>query len=70
MDIEKYLIDAFDAVVHRDFPNPQRIGCPGHESLVKMASSPGSVECGAIIAHVRRCARCFDELKQIRKEHP
>jgi hypothetical protein len=33
MDWETDLIDAFEAIVHRDFPNPHRIGCPVHDSL-------------------------------------
>jgi hypothetical protein len=37
MDSEKELLDAFDRVVHEDFPNPQRIACPGREVLLKLA---------------------------------
>ena len=30
MNLENELFDAFDEVVHQDYPNPQRIDCPGH----------------------------------------
>lgn len=67
MDWEKHLIDAFETVLHKDFANLQRIGCPGHESLVKLASVSGNPEFAPVLAHIRRCAPCFDELKQLRK---
>jgi hypothetical protein len=67
MDWEKDLIDAFDAVVHKDFANPRRIGCPGHDSLVKLVSGSGNPDLAKILAHIRQCAPCFDELKQLRE---
>ena len=67
MDKEKDLIDAFDAMVHTDFANPERIGCPGHDSLVKLASGPANPELARVLAHIRQCAPCFDELKQLRR---
>jgi len=66
MDWEKGLIEAFETMVHKVFPNPQRIGCPGHDSLLKLASDVRNPEFGPILAHVRQCAPCFDELKQLR----
>jgi hypothetical protein len=67
MDMEKDLIDAFESVVHKDFANPQRIGCPDHDSLVRLASGMGNPEFAPVLAHVRRCAPCFDDLKQLRR---
>jgi hypothetical protein len=67
MDAEKDLIDALENMLHKDFVNPQRIGCPGHESLVKLASQPGAPELAPIVAHLRQCAPCFDELKALRE---
>ena len=32
MNLENELFDAFEAVVHQDYPNPQRINCPGTPS--------------------------------------
>jgi len=68
MDWETELIDSFETLVHRDFPNPQRIGCPGHDSLVGLAASLGDAQSRMVLAHIRQCAPCFDELKALRRK--
>jgi hypothetical protein len=68
MDFEKELIDAFDRVVHKDFPNPQRINCPGIQILTRFATKPEDNELISVLAHLRECAPCFDELKEIRQK--
>ena len=67
MDREKDLIGAFENVIHRDFPNPERVGCPGHEVLAQLACLPADPQISHLFEHVRKCAPCFDELKQLRK---
>jgi hypothetical protein len=67
MDREKDLIDAFETMVHEEFANPERIGCSGRDSLVRLASSLGNPEFVTILAHIRQCAPCFDELKKLCK---
>ena len=67
MDIEKELIDAFDRVVHEDFPNPQRIDCPGRELLRKLAQQSVDTQLTRLFTHIRQCAPCFDELKELRR---
>jgi hypothetical protein len=66
MDSQKELLVAFDRVVHEDFPNPQRIGCPGREVPPKLAQRPADTQLAHLLAHVRQCAPCFDELKELR----
>lgn len=66
MDLEKELLDAFDRVVHEDFPNPQRLACPGREILLKLAQGPADGQLANLLAHIRHCAPCFDELKDLR----
>lgn len=68
MDEEKDLIEAFDSVVHKEFPNPRRIDCPGDDLLAKLAAQPGDPQLAWILTHVRRCAPCFDELKNLRRQ--
>jgi hypothetical protein len=68
MDSGKKLLDAFDRVVHEDFPNPQRIACPGREVLLKLAQQPADTQLAHLLAHIRRCAPCFDELKELRQK--
>ena len=66
MDSEKELIDAFERIIHEDFPNPQRIDCPGHKELWKLAEGFAQVQLKHLLAHVRQCAPRFDELKELR----
>jgi hypothetical protein len=68
MDSEKKLFDAFDRVVHEDFPNPQRIDCPGRDVLLKLAQRPADAQFAFLLAHIRQCAPCFDELKDLRQK--
>jgi hypothetical protein len=56
MDLEKELLDAFDRVAHEDFPNPQRIACPGREALLKLAQRPAETDLAHVLAHIRKCA--------------
>ncbi len=67
MDREEDLIDAFETMMHEEFANPERIGCPDRDSLVRLASGVGNPEFATILAHIRQCAPCFDELKELRK---
>ena len=68
MDWETELIISFDAIVHRDFPNPRRIGCPGRDSLLGLAVCLEEAQSALVLAHIRQCAPCFDELKELRKK--
>jgi hypothetical protein len=68
MESEKELLDAFDRVVHEDFPNPQRIACPGRDVLLKLAQRPADTQFAPLLAHIRQCAPCFDELKDLRQK--
>ena len=71
MDSERELLDTFEKVVHRDFPNPQRIGCPSYELLLKLAQTPAHTSLAHLLAHVRHCSPCFDDLKEMhRKSNP
>ena len=66
MDWETELLNSFEAIVHRDFPNPHRIGYPGRDSLVGLAVCRGDAQSAFVLAHIRQCAPCFDELRELR----
>lgn len=66
MRSERELLQAFEKIIHEDFPNPQRIGCPRDEALLKLAEEPGQVHPTHLLAHIRQCAPCFDKLKELR----
>jgi hypothetical protein len=54
MDSEKELFDAFERVVHEDFPNPQRIACPAREVLLKLAQRPADTQFASLLVHIRQ----------------
>jgi hypothetical protein len=64
--MERELIGIFDDVLHRDYPNPARIGCPGTDVLNKLATSPEKSACQSTLRHLAGCAPCVDELKELR----
>lgn len=66
MGSEKELVEAFERIIHEDFPNPQRVGCPEDEALLKLAEVSGDVQQTYLLAHIRQCAPCFDKLKELR----
>ena len=68
MGSERELVEAFERIIHEDFPNPQRVGCPGDETLLKLAEGSGDVRQRRLLAHVRQCAPCFDQLKELRSK--
>ena len=65
---EKELLEAFERVIHEDFPNPQRVGCPGGDALLSLAEGSGHVQQTLLLTHIRQCAPCFDELKELRRQ--
>ena len=68
MNLEKELLDAFDRVVHEDYPNRRRINCPGSSALEKLAVAPDSDHPASILNHIRQCAPCFDEVRELRRK--
>jgi len=60
------LITAFDRAVHEGHPNPERVGCPGRPALTALAKEPATVRSDSILEHIRNCAACLDELKELR----
>jgi len=74
MTLEDELFEAFDRVVHEDYPNPERVNCPGHSALQKLASESQAVHWASTLVHIRQCAPCFDELRELRqrwaRQHP
>ena len=68
MGSEKELFEVFERIIHEDFPNPQRIDCPRHENLSKLAEGSGDVDQARLLAHIQQCAPCFDKLKELRSK--
>jgi hypothetical protein len=60
------LIAAFDRLMHRDHPNHERVNCPGQPALTRLANKPEAFGSDSILDHIRQCAACLDELKDLR----
>jgi dihydropteroate synthase len=60
------LIAAFGRRVHEEHPNPDRVGCPGRPALTRFANEPEAFRSDPILDHVRQCAACLNELKELR----
>jgi hypothetical protein len=60
------LIKAFDRVVHEDYPNPERAGCPGRPALTALAKDSKPFGPDSLSEHIRHCAACLVELKELR----
>jgi len=69
MNLENDLLHAFDMVLHQDYPNPERTDCPGCSVLKRLAAEPEAAQSASTLAHIRQCAPCFDELKELRPRH-
>jgi hypothetical protein len=61
------LITAFDRAVHEDDPNPERVSCPGRPALTALAKKAELVTSDSLLDHIRHCAACLDELKELRR---
>jgi hypothetical protein len=60
------LITAFDRVVHKDHFNPDCVGCPGRTALTALAKEPGTLGSVSLLEHIRNCAACLDDLRELR----
>ena len=66
----KELLEASEAVLEKDHPNPDRIGCPGGAVLEQLANfSEEHVPVDAeVIRHINECHPCFHELREMRRK--
>ncbi len=66
---EKRILDLLNRGLSRDFPNPQRIGCPGSAILKSIALHKLPLaEADPWLEHFSSCSPCFQEFGEIRKE--
>jgi hypothetical protein len=68
-DRERQLLELFEQAALHDFPNPERIGCPGSEFVRRLVTDRGSIPFrDPRVTHVTRCSPCFQEFAAIRAE--
>jgi hypothetical protein len=61
---EKELISAFERVTAREYPNPNRVGCPASATL-KQIAEPGAKVSADIADHLGKCWPCVQDLRQL-----
>jgi hypothetical protein len=66
---EKRILDLLNRGLSQDFPNPQRIGCPGSAILKSIAVHKLPLaEADPWLEHFSSCSPCFQEFSEIRKQ--
>jgi hypothetical protein len=66
---DKRLLDILRQGLATEFPNPERIGCPGKALLKGIAQGKVSLtEAEPWLEHLGSCSPCFQEFKEFRSE--
>ena len=64
---DKRLVDLLEQGVSRDFPNPERVGCPDSSILRDIAFRKlGLAEVQQWLQHLGACSPCFQEFSDFR----
>lgn len=65
---EKRILDALGRGLLKEFPNPDRAGCPGSDVLRKIASHEMPLpEAEKWLDHLTSCSPCYGDFSQLRK---
>ena len=65
--IEEEFLSSAKSYLSRDFPNPQRVGCPPESQLKTLAEHPREAEQSAR-QHITCCSPCFNRYMEILAE--
>jgi hypothetical protein len=66
---DKRLLDILRQGLATEFPNPERIGCPGNALLKGIAQGKVSLtEAEPWLDHLGSCSPCFQEFKEFRRQ--
>ena len=66
---DKRLLDILRQGLATEFPNPERIGCPGNALLKGIAQGKVSLtEAEPWLDHLGACSPCFQEFKEFRRQ--
>jgi hypothetical protein len=61
------MLELLEEAALNDYPNPERIGCPGEGFLKQLASDRRSIKLSdERLDHVTRCSPCFQEFARFR----
>jgi hypothetical protein len=66
---EQHILDVLERGLSREFPNPDRIGCPGSAVLRGIASHKLRLaEVHQWLDHLSACTPCYQEFTELRKQ--
>lgn len=66
---EKRILDVLGRGLLKDYPNPERIGCPGADVLKRIASHEMPLsEAEKWLGHLGSCSPCYADIKQLQEE--
>src|SRR5215469_3518698 len=66
---EARILAMFEQAALNDYPNPDRLGCPGSAFLERLARNRRSIPIThPDLTHVARCSPCFREFSEYRRE--
>ena len=66
---DQHLLDLLEQGVSRDFPNPERVGCPDSAVLREIAfRKVGLAAVEPWLKHLSACSPCFQEFSNLRKQ--
>lgn len=61
------MLELLEKSALNDYPNPERIGCPGSEFLKRLATNRRTIPLNDTrLTHVARCSPCFSEFARYR----
>ena len=67
---EKRILDALGRGLLKEFPNPDRAGCPGSDVLKRIASRTMPLEqAEKWLDHLGSCSPCYSDFSEFRKSH-
>ena len=65
---EQKLLDTLGKVLEKEFPNPERVGCPSRDLLKALASRQLSLtEAEPWMDHLGKCSPCFRDYTELRR---
>src|SRR5215470_2023799 len=67
---EKRILDALGRGLLKEFPNPNRVGCPGAEVLRKIASREMALsEAEKWLDHLGACSPCYRDFLELQAKY-
>src|SRR5262249_18059551 len=67
---ERRILDALGRGLLKEFPNPERVGCPGADILRKIASHEMPLsEAEKWLDHLGSCSPCYADFKRLQDAH-